>query len=254
MRTSEQINEIAAALAKAQGAIEGAKKDSLNPHFRSKYADLGAVWDACRDALTKNGIAVIQPVDLRVPPDGSPTALRVTVTRLVHSSGQWMEDGGIPLILSKEDMQGLGSALTYSRRYGLMAMVGIAPEDDDGNAASQQKQPPAVETVAPKGPAKPIPAGAVLLKKTEQHETSAGKKYWLLVLAGGEEIIEWKEQQAIFAEQACQDGTPVVITTSGGQWDGKPVVRTILLADQHAPKKKPTAPTPAELVASDIPF
>jgi hypothetical protein len=148
MRTSEQINEIAAALAKAQGAIEGAKKDSLNPHFRSKYADLGAVWDACRDALTKNGIAVIQPVDLRVPPDGSPTALRVTVTRLVHSSGQWMEDGGIPLILSKEDMQGLGSALTYSRRYGLMAMVGIAPEDDDGNAASQAQTK---KEEAPKG-------------------------------------------------------------------------------------------------------
>lgn len=131
MRTSEQINEIAGALAKAQGEIEGAVKGSVNPHFRSKYADLGAVWDACREALTKNGIAVIQPV---VRTEGGPT---VTITRLVHSSGQWMEDGGIPLILSKEDMQGLGSALTYSRRYGLMAMVGIAPEDDDGNAASR---------------------------------------------------------------------------------------------------------------------
>ena len=142
MRTSEQINEIATALAKAQGAIEGAVKGSVNPHFRSKYADLGAVWEACREHLSKNGIAVIQPVV--TAPDGK----HFTVTRLVHTSGQWMEDGGIPLILSKDDMQGLGSALTYSRRYGLMAMVGIAPEDDDGNAASQHpaQKPVAVPT------------------------------------------------------------------------------------------------------------
>lgn len=144
MRTSEQINEIATALAKAQGAIEGAVKGSTNPHFRSKYADLGAVWDACREHLSKNGIAVLQPVESQQ--DGK----HFTVTRLVHTSGQWMEDGGIPLILSKEDMQGLGSALTYSRRYGLMAMVGIAPEDDDGNAASAK---PAVkqDDVVPAG-------------------------------------------------------------------------------------------------------
>lgn len=136
MRTSEQINEIATALAKAQGAIEGAVKGSVNPHFRSKYADLGAVWDACREELTKNGISVIQPVARVSHPVHPEMHQLVTITRLVHSSGQWMEDGGIPLLLSKDDMQGLGSALTYSRRYGLMAMVGIAPEDDDGNAAS----------------------------------------------------------------------------------------------------------------------
>ena len=131
MRTSEQINEIATALAKAQGAIEGAKKDSINPHFKNRYADLAAVWDACREQLSKNGISVIQPVETTV--EGK----TITVTRLMHSSGQWIQDGGIPLLLSKDDMQGLGSALTYSRRYGLMAMVGIAPEDDDANAAVQ---------------------------------------------------------------------------------------------------------------------
>jgi hypothetical protein len=130
MTHSESINELAAALAKAQGAIEGAVKGKENPHFRSKYADLGAVWDACREHLTKNGIAVVQPV-------GQTTAGTLcTFTLLVHGSGQWMQDDGIPLLLSKQDMQGLGSALTYSRRYGLMSMVGIAPEDDDGNAAS----------------------------------------------------------------------------------------------------------------------
>lgn len=144
MRTSEAINELAAALAKAQGAIEGAKKDSLNPHFKNKYADLASVWDACREQLSKNGLSVIQPV---VTADGR----TVTVTRLMHTSGQWIEDGGIPLILSKDDMQGLGSALTYSRRYGLMAMVGIAPEDDDGNAAAQAAPQKAATPEKPKG-------------------------------------------------------------------------------------------------------
>jgi hypothetical protein len=131
MQTSAEIKDIATALAKAQGAIEGAVKGSTNPHFRSKYADLGAVWEACREHLTKNGIAVVQAI-------ASGETRAVMVTRLVHSSGQWIEDGGIPLIASKDDMQGLGSALTYARRYGLMGMVGIAPEDDDGNAASQK--------------------------------------------------------------------------------------------------------------------
>jgi hypothetical protein len=245
MQTSPEIKDIATALAKAQGAIEGAKKDSLNPHFKNKYADLAAVWDACREQLSKNALSAIQSVV--IAGDGK----RVLVTRIMHSSGQWIEDGGVPLILSKDDMQGLGSALTYSRRYGLMAMVGIAPEDDDANAATTGKQvsAPTVEITAPKV-SRPIPAGAVRLQKTEQHTTSAGKAYWLLVLSTGEEVIEWKEQQAIFAEQAAQDGTPVIITTSGGQWDGKPVVRTIFRADAVTPKKKPAA----DLVAADIAF
>lgn len=132
MRTSDQINELAAALAIAQGAIEGAAKDKTNPHFKSSYADLASVWEACREHLAKNGLSVVQPVVKLL--DG-PTVL---VTRLLHRSGQWIEDGGIPLLSSKEDMQGLGSALTYARRYGLMAMVGIAPEDDDGNAATSK--------------------------------------------------------------------------------------------------------------------
>lgn len=173
MRTSEQINEIATALAKAQGAITGAKKDNINPHFKSKYADLSSVWDACREHLTKNGIAVIQPVARTYDRD-FPEKPHVfcTITRLVHSSGQWMEDGGIPLLLSKDDMQGLGSALTYSRRYGLMAMVGIAPEDDDGNAASQ---PAPLQKVA-------LPAGygdwLIDLEAVADNGSDALKKAW----------------------------------------------------------------------------
>ena len=125
---------IAAALAAAQSEMGKALKDSTNPHFRSKYADLGNVMDACLPALNKNGIAVFQPVgrdDLGVYVD----------TVLLHTSGEKLECR-VPLILGKNDMQGFGSAQTYARRYGLMTMAGIAPEDDDGNAAAKAAPSP----------------------------------------------------------------------------------------------------------------
>ena len=133
---------ITAALAAAQASMGKALKQSNNPHFRSKYADLGNVMDACMPALNANGIAVVQTV-------GRDENGMFLTTILRHAdSGEFLEDGGMPLIVNKNDMQGLGSAITYARRYGLMAMVGIAPEDDDGNAASaaapkQQPKPPA---------------------------------------------------------------------------------------------------------------
>jgi hypothetical protein len=130
------MSELAKALHKAQGQIEGAKKDSANPHFKSKYADLASVWEACRPALQSNGLSVAQ--FCRVTEAGA-----VLVTRLAHVSGDWLE-GEIPLLNGKGDMQGLGSALTYARRYGLAAMVGVCPEDDDGNAASEKPKAPAL--------------------------------------------------------------------------------------------------------------
>ena len=123
---------IAAALAAAQAEMGKALKQSNNPAFRSKYADLGNVMDACLPALNKNGIAVIQPT-------GADTEGRYVETILLHTSGQTLSCR-VPLIVSKNDMQGYGSAVTYARRYGLMCMAGIAPEDDDGNAAA--KAPP----------------------------------------------------------------------------------------------------------------
>lgn len=132
MQTSESVNELATALAKAQGQIKGAVKDAENPHFRSKYADLASVWDACRASLSANGLSVIQA------PRGVVSEVGWTVeveTRLLHSSGQWMGDT-ITVPVGKPDAQGLGSALTYARRYALASFVGVAPaEDDDGNAA-----------------------------------------------------------------------------------------------------------------------
>lgn len=129
MNQTESIVELSAALAKAQGQIETAAKDSENPHFRSKYADLASVWAACRKALTDNGLSIIQA------PSGGPELVTVT-TRLMHISGQWIEDA-LTIRPTKQDAQGIGSAITYARRYSLMAMVGVAPEDDDGNEACQ---------------------------------------------------------------------------------------------------------------------
>lgn len=123
------MKAIAAALAKAQAEMGKALKESTNPAFRSKYADLGNVMDACLPALNKHGIAVIQPFFT------DDMGGRFVKTVFIHESGETIECA-IPLILGKNDMQGLGSALTYARRYGLMAMAGIAPEDDDGNAAA----------------------------------------------------------------------------------------------------------------------
>lgn len=132
MEHSEQINEIGAALAKAQGAIENATKDKANPFFKSTYADLAGVWDACRAALSSNGLSVVQT------PEQSDKGVIVS-TMLLHSSGQWIS-GSYLMPVSKFDAQSIGSAITYARRYALAAMVGVAPEDDDSNAANNRGQ------------------------------------------------------------------------------------------------------------------
>ena len=123
------------ALAAAQAQMGKAIKDSTNPAFRSRYADLASVMDACLPALNANGVAVYQPT---IDDDTG----RFVETILAHESGETIRCR-VPLIVQKNDMQGYGSAVTYARRYGLMCMAGIAPEDDDGNAAA--KAAPVVE-------------------------------------------------------------------------------------------------------------
>jgi hypothetical protein len=132
------MKELATAMAKAQAEIKAALKDSKNPHFKSSYADLTSVWDACRTALTKNGLSVVQIPGF----DANDVWLE---TMILHSSGESLS-GRYPLRPSQQTPQGYGSALTYARRYSLAAMVGVvADEDDDGNAASQRGnyEPPA---------------------------------------------------------------------------------------------------------------
>jgi len=143
MKTSEQINEIAAALAKAQAEIKNPHKDSINPHFKSRYVDLASGIDAVRAVLSKNGISIIQ----------APTVENLFITletRLAHSSGQWISCT-YPVIQFPAKQQEIGSAITYARRYSLFGLVGIAgDDDDDGNEASKRETaPPAKQAPKP---------------------------------------------------------------------------------------------------------
>ena len=127
MKTSEQISELAAALAAAQGMMENAIMNRINPHFKSKYADLAAIFDAARKPLSANGLAIVQTIG-----DG------VLHTRLLHTSGQWIASVH-PLPMSGRPQE-IGSALTYARRYSLSALIGIAAdEDDNANAAEKAR-------------------------------------------------------------------------------------------------------------------
>ncbi|MGH9404425.1 MAG: ERF family protein [Terriglobia bacterium] len=128
MQTSKEINELSEALSKAQGEMKHAAKDSDNPFFGSKYADLAAVLTVAREPMAKNGLALVQYPSVI---DG-----RVCVeTVLTHASGQYLS-GVLQLLPVKDDPQGIGSAITYARRYSAAAVLGIAQDDDDGNAAS----------------------------------------------------------------------------------------------------------------------
>ena len=125
------MKNIATALVKAQQAFGPALKTSTNPHFRSRYADLSACVEAVIEGLNTAGIALIQRT--------SEDTTGVTVeTVFIHESGEMLECGKLHVPAAKQDPQGYGSALTYARRYSLMAACGIAPEDDDGNAASRR--------------------------------------------------------------------------------------------------------------------
>jgi hypothetical protein len=122
MSHSEQINELASALAKAQAKMKPAAKNKKNPHFKSIYADLDSIWEACREALSENGLSVTQTM---APSDHGFNL----VTTLMHASGQWIKSE-MPVITQKQDPQGIGAALTYYRRYALASMVGVAPGED----------------------------------------------------------------------------------------------------------------------------
>jgi len=132
------MTTIAAAFIKAKKAFSPALKTSTNPHFKSKYAALDACIEAVNDALLDNGIAMYQ----QTFEDESGVTVE---TVFLHESGETIRSGKLHVPASKQDPQGYGSALTYARRYSLMAACGIAPEDDDGNAASKPSKPAAFD-------------------------------------------------------------------------------------------------------------
>jgi predicted aconitase len=136
---SDQLDQLFTALAKAQGEMTAAAKDCANPFFKSRYADLSSVWNACREPLSKNGLSVLQIVQTTESGD-------VLHTTLGHSSGQYMTST-MPIRIKTEgkganELQALGAAITYLRRFALSALVGVAPDDDnDGNGSQYKAQP-----------------------------------------------------------------------------------------------------------------
>jgi hypothetical protein len=135
MYQSESIKAIAQALVKAQMSMSDAKKSASNPFFKSKYADINSVREACIPALNENGICAMQPT---VTIEGKP----YVKTILLHESGEWIA-GYTEIICGKQnDAQSHGSGLTYARRYGLQSMTNLGSEDDDGNAAQSNSELP----------------------------------------------------------------------------------------------------------------
>lgn len=127
---STEIKDLVASLAKAQGAMKPAIFNRVNPHFKSRYADFSSCMDACRQPLSDNGLAIIQSCETI---DGKLSL----VTTLAHISGQWIKSE-FPIISAKMDSQGIGSAMTYAKRYSLCGMCGVVADeevDDDGESA-----------------------------------------------------------------------------------------------------------------------
>lgn len=174
---SATIGKLAAALSKAQAILEAAKKDANNPFFKSKYADLSSVWAAVRGPLTANELSILQE------PSTDNGKIIVTTT-LMHSSGEYVRSSlSMPVV--KQDPQGYGSAVTYARRYALQSVMGIAPEDDDGNAASQPAKSQRSEVVRVEEPRRDE-------HKPAQHSAdgASGVFYYSIEKLEGEKFIE----------------------------------------------------------------
>ena len=169
---SPTLGSLAAALARVQAKLRPAKLDSINPFFKSKYASLDSCWDACREQLAVNELAVIQT------PVASNNGRLEIRTILVHSSGEWIS-GTISMQPKDDTPQGIGSTITYGRRYGLCSLVGVtAGDDDDGNVGTQ----PGKKTPPPRNPQKKADA-----------ESSPATQLWARkAMPGGVPPEEWK--------------------------------------------------------------
>ncbi len=199
------MKELYTALIKAQSEMKIATKDNLNPHFRNRYADFGSVYDAVKDALHRNGLAVIQPT--RIHESG----VTVVITKIIHTSGQSIE-GEYPVIAKDmADAQKHGGGLTYARRYALASMLSVLQEDDDGNTAAGHTT---AQTSAP-SPAKPVsapttakPAGNAMVDLFAAHKLEYPKAVEDLI---GKPVAQWGETDKTIAREAIkklQAGTP----------------------------------------------
>jgi len=246
MTRSEQIDELAAALAKAQAAITGAKKDSENPHFRSAYADLSSVWQACRGPLTSNGLSVVQSP--RLVHAGDEHWLVEVETLLLHSSGQWLSDV-LAVPVTTPTAQGVGSAITYAKRYALSAFVGVAPEgeDDDGNVASSARPDrtrddgeSASTPSAPRAKPRKAPAAGGATDRAVGRVASvsrrvlpSGKEKLIVKLANdGREFETWSTTTATAARDAKDAARDVELVFKPGKFG----LDILAIRDPHEPE------------------
>ena len=180
MNHSENITELAKALHKAQGELEFAKKDAVNPHFNSRYADLWRIWQVAKAPLQNNGLVVTQTFDWPANTERNGETVTI-VTTLLHVSGQWIESN-LTLKPTKPDPQGIGSAITYGKRYSLSSILGIvADEDDDGNQASSP---------TPKTPAKALGTPVLSLPKAWS-DWSNEERGEFMATKGSKTLKEW---------------------------------------------------------------
>ncbi len=221
MNCSETIANLAAALVAAQAEMPSVKRESTNPHFRSKYADLASIASAVRPVLAAHGLAIVQAPGAVVR-----GALHLT-TMLLHSSGEWItEIAEVPL--SKQDAQGYGSAVTYARRYAFGMLGVVTDDDDDGNAASAPaaapkapiRQPEARQT--PLDPHEDAPGGATVVSVgVKQGESAKGPwTRYLVTLSDGRVASTFSERVGKAAQDAQELGLAVDAVTRMGR-DGK---------------------------------
>ena len=202
MNKSESIVELAKALNSFQGKLKAVKKDATNPFFKSHYATLDAIWETIREPLSSNGLVVTQTLD-------QVEGKALLVTTLLHTSGEWIE-GSMILNPVKDDPQGLGSAISYARRYSLCALLGVvADEDDDASVATKPKfQKPSKEEAAVIR--KKITAA---LEKIDNAANPDIDMEWLKAsLEGWQDVVSWMRKQYMITGGAGVKGVLGLMT------------------------------------------
>jgi hypothetical protein len=266
VNTSAEIDKIAVALVAVQTAMKPAIKDATNPHFKSKYADLASVWEACREPLSKHGIFAGQ----NVTGDDRTTAV---TTRLIHSSGQWIEFGPLVIPLNKQDAQAVGSATSYARRYSLGAALGIVAEDDDGQAAtaSASSRPAATNGNGPK-PASPprevvnkqtgeiSDAGLLTIRDVAAKDGATNGRKWTkftIHFSDGSKATTLDRKMGEAAQRAKASGATVRPLTKQGTYgtDLEALDVVAALASAMAPATMPEEPPGfMDVPDDDVPF
>lgn len=248
MQTSDQINELAAALAKAQGDIRSAERNATNPYFRSRYADLGAVWDACRAPLSAAGLAVTQATET-IPEPGPVTrmvdkkpvqfsnTIRVEVTTtLLHASGQWIRSV-LRVLPDGDRAQDVAAAAGFAKRVALASLVGV-PQEAEDDAGGEQEQQQRQRRPAPPPrlgpPAKREPERAAAPASPTEQQSIEG---WLTLIDAAVTLDQLDEvaKNISLAHPTGADGKPnVVAAAARGPWAKKRVALQHVAAEARA--------------------